>query len=146
VEIVLLIVGLAVASMAIGLVVSAGVRTADTTMPLLVVVTMVQVVLSGALMSLTGRPVLNALSLLSPSRWALAATASTIDLNTLLPPLPSRPPDGMWRHQPVTWLQNTATLVGLTAVLALILLWQLRRLDPGRRPGQPAIVRAGDHG
>jgi ABC-type multidrug transport system ATPase subunit len=123
---------LGMVSMAMGLVVSAMVSTSEKTLPLLVVLSMGQLVLSGALVQpLAGKPGLEQLAWLSPSRWGLAAAAATIDLAGILPPLSA--PDGLWRHQPGTWLMDMGILAGLGVVFVLIAWWRLERLRPGRR-------------
>src|SRR5579875_3351796 len=74
-----------VASAMLGLVLSALVRSGEQIMPLLVVSIMAQLVLSGGLVPVTGRLVLDQLSWAMPSRWGYAAAASTIDLRHLVP-------------------------------------------------------------
>lgn len=64
----------------VGLVLSALVTSTEQTMPALVGVVMLQLVLSGALFEIAGRQVLEQIAWLSPSRWAYAASASTLDL------------------------------------------------------------------
>jgi ABC-type cobalamin/Fe3+-siderophores transport system ATPase subunit len=132
--------GLAIASMVAGLVVSASVKTAETTMPLLGVATMLQVFLSGALMPLSDRAALNWLSWLSPSRWAMAAIASTINLSELLPALPPHPTDELSRHEAHTWLVNMGMVLVLTVALCLAVLWPPAARRPRRRP---LMTRAG---
>ncbi|TYL51451.1 FHA domain-containing protein [Nocardioides sp. BGMRC 2183] len=63
-----------------GLALSALVTSTEQTMPALVGVIMVQLVLSGALFAIAGRPLLEQIAWLSPSRWAYAATASAMGL------------------------------------------------------------------
>lgn len=67
-------------AMMLGLLVSALVRKEEVTMPLLVLLAIVQVVFCGALLTLDGVPVLEQLSWLVPSRWAFGAMAGTVDL------------------------------------------------------------------
>jgi ABC transport system ATP-binding/permease protein len=64
----------------VGLALSALVRSNEQTMPTLVGVIMIQLVLSGSLFGIAGRLVLEQVAWLSPSRWAYAATASTMGL------------------------------------------------------------------
>jgi ABC-type multidrug transport system ATPase subunit len=98
-ELMLAMFALGVASMSLGLLISALVDTSDKAMPLLVVVVMFQVVLSGGIFPLHGKVGLEQVSWLSPSRWGYAATASTVNLNTVIPPttvaLPPRGPAGI---------------------------------------------------
>jgi hypothetical protein len=86
VELMLAMFALGVASMTLGLVLSSLVDTSDKAMPLLVVVVMFQVVLSGGIFPLHGKAGLQEVSWVSPSRWGYAATASTVNLNTVIPP------------------------------------------------------------
>ena len=67
------------------------------TMPLLVVAIMSQLVFSGGMIPVTDRLVLDQLSWLTPARWGLAATASTVDLIRLVPG-PLTPQDSYWKH------------------------------------------------
>ncbi len=64
----------------VGLAISALVTSNEQTMPTLVGVIMIQLVLSGALFGIAGRLVLEQVAWLSPSRWAYAATASSMGL------------------------------------------------------------------
>ncbi len=86
VELMLAMFALGVASMTLGLLLSSIADTSDKAMPLLVVVVMFQVVLSGGVFPLHGKAGLQEVSWLSPSRWGYAATASTANLNTVIPP------------------------------------------------------------
>jgi ABC transport system ATP-binding/permease protein len=86
VELVLAMFALGVASMTLGLLLSSLVDTSDKAMPLLVVVVMFEVVLSGGIFPLHGKVGLEEVSWLSPSRWGYAATASTVNLNEVIPP------------------------------------------------------------
>ena len=113
----------------VGLVVSASVANADRGMPLLVLVLMVELVVSGGLFPVNGRPGLEQVAWLVPSRWAYAMGAATLDLN----PTRRTEPDALWRHEAGAWL----LAAGMHAVLGLVLVgvttWLLRRLDPARR-------------
>jgi len=124
---------LAIASMALGLLISAVVNSSDKTMPLLVVAVLVEVVLSGGIIRLNGIAGLEQLSWLSPSRWGFGAVASTIDLNHVTPPPPGNSPDPLWNHTPQAWFLNMGMLVVLTVLLASVTWWRLRQASPGRR-------------
>jgi ABC transport system ATP-binding/permease protein len=86
VELVLAMFALGVASMTLGLLLSSVVDTSDKAMPLLVLVVMFQVVLSGGIFTLHGKVGLEEASWLDPSRWGYAATGSTVNLNAVIPP------------------------------------------------------------
>ncbi len=132
-ELMLSMAGLAIVSMAMGLLISASVSSSEKTMPLLVLLTLAQVILCGALVALPGKIGLEQLSWVVPSRWGMAATASTVDLNTLQPPLHDAPPDSLWRHTRATWLTDMGVLVGLGLAFLATTWWQLERLRPGRK-------------
>ena len=58
-----------------------------------------------------------------PARWGFAASASTVDLNSVEAGLPV---DRLWRHVPSAWLHNTGMLVALAVVLAGLVRFRLR--------------------
>ncbi|MFJ9617559.1 FHA domain-containing protein [Streptomyces noursei] len=127
-EITLAVALLAFTAMMLGLLVSALVRKEEVTMPLLVLLAIVQVVFCGALHSLRGTPVLEQLAWLVPSRWALGAMAGTIDLHRILPqPLTADP---LLRHAVGPWLLDMGMLVVLSAVFGFLVLRLLRRHEP----------------
>ncbi|MGN5377092.1 ABC transporter permease [Streptomyces lasalocidi] len=66
IELILVVVLLSTTSMMLGLIISALVRTAEKTMPLLVLATVVQVMFSGAVFPLFNQTGLNQLSWLAP--------------------------------------------------------------------------------
>src|SRR5580704_3237607 len=132
VEIVLAIVVLSLASMALGLLVSSIVSTSEKAMPLLVMLAIAQVILSGGVLPLNGKVGLNQLSWISPSRWGFAATASTVKLNVISPPV-SGLPDPVWDHKPAIWLMDMGLMVVLALVFTIIAWRRLVRLSPGRK-------------
>jgi ABC-2 type transporter len=85
VELMLAMFVLGVGSMALGLLLSSVVDTSEKAMPLLVLVVMAQVVLSGGIFPVKTVGV-QEVSWLSPSRWGYAAAAATVDLNHVIPP------------------------------------------------------------
>jgi ABC transport system ATP-binding/permease protein len=133
VEIMLAMALLAIASMTIGLLISAVVNSSDKTMPLLVVAVLVEVVLCGGVIRLNTMAGLEQLAWLSPSRWGFAAAASTVDLNKVTPPPPGNTPDPLWNHTPHVWFINMGVLLALAVVFASITWWRLRQASPGRR-------------
>ena len=130
VELILGIALLAVASMCLGLFVSALVSTSEKAMPFLVLFTLVQVVLSGYVVPLADNVGLKQLSVISPSRWGLAAAASTVDLNHIS----AAPPfDPLWDQTSGNWLRDMGIMAGLALIFTLLTWIRLRRLSPGRR-------------
>jgi ABC-type multidrug transport system ATPase subunit len=129
-EIILAIALLAIASMCLGLFVSAIVSTSEKAMPFLVLFTMIQVVLSGYVVPLADNVGLKQLSVIAPSRWGLAATASTVNLNQIsqAPPF-----DPLWKQTSANWLRDMGIMAGLAVIFALLAYIKLRTLGPRRR-------------
>ncbi|MEW2573832.1 FHA domain-containing protein [Streptomyces sp. NPDC047070] len=119
---------LAFTAMMLGLLVSALVRKEEVTMPLLVLLAIVQVVFCGALLRLDGVPGIEQLSWLVPSRWALGAMAGTVGLARLVPG--DLTADPLFRHSAGVWLLNLGMLVVLSAVFGLLVARLLRRHEP----------------
>jgi ABC-type multidrug transport system ATPase subunit len=136
-ELTLAVALLAIASMTVGLLISVLVNSSDKSMPLLVVVVLVQVVLSGGVFQLNGKLVLGQLSWLSPSRWGYGALAATSNLNHISPPAtaPGTKPnlDTLWNQSAGNWLLEMAMQVVLMAIIIAIIWWRLGRVGPGRR-------------
>jgi ABC-type multidrug transport system ATPase subunit len=132
VELVLAVAVLAVVSMTLGLLISAFVSSSDKTMPLLVVVVLAQLVLSGGVFPLNGRVGVEQLSWFAPSRWGFGATASTTNLNQISPPTPGTKPDPLWNHNPRIWLLDMAMQLALAAGFIWLTRWRLHRMSPGR--------------
>jgi ABC-type multidrug transport system ATPase subunit len=133
-ELILAMAVLAVASMTLGLLISAVVGSADKTMPFLVLAVLVEVVLSGGVFALNGITGLEQVSWLAPSRWGFGAIAATADLNHIQPLSPGTTPDPLWNHTAHNWLLEMSMQLVLTVVL-ILLTW--RRLARTRsRRGQ----------
>jgi ABC-type multidrug transport system ATPase subunit len=130
IEILVVIAALGLASMCVGLLVSAMVSTSEKAVPFLVMITLVQVVLCGGLVKLgTG---LAQVAWIAPSRWGFAATASTINFNAF----PNNPlADSLYSPTATAWLRDVGVLIGLAALYSLITWMRLRRLGPRRRKG-----------
>ncbi len=143
VEIALAIMAVTVVSMIIGLVISAMISNADRGMPLLVLVVMAELVLSGGMFGVNGRPPLEQLAWLSPSRWAFAMGASTISLNDLKQAA-RQDTDPLWGavageaglDRTTTWLMGAGASAVEALVLVLLLVLALRRMDPHRKPAK----------
>jgi ABC transport system ATP-binding/permease protein len=134
VEILLALAVLALASMCLGLLVSALVSTSEKAMPFLVLLTMIQVILSGGVVSLNGKTGLTQLAWISPSRWGYGAMASTANLN-VISPTAGNFTDPLWTHSAGTWLRDMGAQAGLAVIFALLAWFRLRRLGPRRRRG-----------
>ncbi|MGW1029622.1 FHA domain-containing protein [Streptomyces sp. NPDC002577] len=127
-EITLAVALLAFTSMMLGLLISALVRKEEVTMPLLVLLAIVQVVFCGLLLDLNGVPGLEQLAWLMPSRWAVGAMAGTVGLARTVPG--DLTDDPMFEHAAGTWLLNMGMLVVLAAVFGFAVMRLLRRREP----------------
>jgi ABC-type multidrug transport system ATPase subunit len=132
-EITLIMAVLAIASMTLGLLISAFVKTSERALPLLFLSVMAQLVFTGGIFSLNGMAGLDQLSWLFPSRWGFAAVASTTNLNVISPSGPGTKLDPLWNHTARTWLLDMALQVALAAVLAFLTWRRLRSRGPARR-------------
>ena len=128
IEITVAVALLAFTAMMLGLLVSAMVRKEEVTMPLLVLLAIVQVVFCGALLKLHGVPGLEQLSWLVPSRWALGGMAGTIGLARIVPG--ELTGDPLFRHSAGAWLLNMSMLVVLSLLFGVLVSRLLRRHEP----------------
>jgi ABC-type multidrug transport system ATPase subunit/pSer/pThr/pTyr-binding forkhead associated (FHA) protein len=117
----------ALTATALGLLVSALVKTTEQTTPVLVVAVMAQLVLSGGLFELHGQAVLEQVSWLSPTRWGFASGASTVDLRPM-----TQIDDPLWAHTAFSWWRGAVLLCVQAVVLVLAARLALRRHEPGR--------------
>ena len=131
-EILIGIAVLAMASMCLGLLVSALVSTSEKAMPILVLLTMAQVILSGGVVSLVNKPGLEQLAYIAPSRWGFGAVASTVNLNVIGVVAPGSS-DPLWAQTPGNWLHDMGMLLALAVVFTLFTWLAMRRLGPRRR-------------
>jgi ABC-type multidrug transport system ATPase subunit len=133
-ELLLAVAALAVASMCLGLLVSSLVSTSEKAMPFLVLLTMIQVILSGGMLSLSGKAGLKQLALLAPAHWGFGALASTCNLNVISPSAANLT-HPLWNHTASTWLRDMSLTIALAAICALLTWIRLRRTGPRTRNG-----------
>ncbi len=131
-ELLIAVAVLAVASMCLGLMVSAFVSTSEKAMPFLVMLTMFQVILSGGVLPFNGMNGLSQLSWIAPARWGFASLASTVNLNGI-GLLPGTDADPLWTTSSVDWVRDVGITAGWAVVYLLVTLVQLHRLGPRRR-------------
>lgn len=124
------IMALGFTSMMFGLIISALVKTAEKTMPLLVMFAIIQVVFTGCLFALHGTVGVNQFSFLMPSRWAVAASGATLDFNLISPPETPGDPDPLWEHTAGTWLMDMGALIALGVICGFFVARFLRRHEP----------------
>jgi ABC-type multidrug transport system ATPase subunit len=118
-------------SMMVGLIISALVKTAEKTMPLLVMFAIVQIVFTGVLFQLFGKPGVEQLSWLMPARWAVAGAGATANLNVLLPWDPTRRThDVLWQHTTGAWTLDVVVLLAMSVLCGFVVARLLRRHEP----------------
>jgi ABC-type multidrug transport system ATPase subunit/ABC-type multidrug transport system permease subunit len=157
-EFLLAVVMVALSSAMLGLVISSLVDNADKTMPLLVLITMAQLVFSGGIVPVEGTPGLEQVSYAAPARWGYAALASAGDVNKLTlagkkfgdvnPQAPNPDKlinskavlDPLWKHTSDAYLIDIGFGVGVGVVCVIITSLLIRRMDPktGKRRPNPA--------
>ncbi|WP_431988502.1 FHA domain-containing protein [Streptomyces parvulus] len=130
VELSLPIMALGFTSMMFGLIISALVKTAEKTMPLLVMFAIIQVVFTGCLFALNGAVGVNQFSYLMPSRWAVAAAGATLDFNRISPPEEGAGNDPLWEHTVGAWGMDMAALIVLGVICGFFVARFLRRHEP----------------
>ncbi|MFG2636080.1 FHA domain-containing protein [Streptomyces sp. NPDC048362] len=130
-ELCLPIMALGFTSMMFGLVISSLVKTAEKTMPLLVMFAIIQVVFTGCLFTLHGTLGVNEFSYLMPSRWAVAAAGTTLDLNKIAPNTDDpTSTDPLWDHTASAWTVDMLALIALGVVCGFLVARFLRRHEP----------------
>lgn len=124
-ELFVAVAGTCVVAAIIGMALSALARSSDQILPLLVVAIMAQLVFSSGIIPVTNRAGLDQLSWLTPARWGFAASASTIDLNTV-EPSPFSPKDSHWDHTAGAWLLDMGMICVLAVAYSGFVLWKIR--------------------
>jgi len=127
-EIGVAVVAVTLSSMVVGLLISTLISNADRGMPLLVVVVMLQMVLSGGLFALGKSVGLDQISWIVPSRWAYAMGAVTMNLRAA-----DGNSDALWRDSSTTWVADALVLGGLSLALVFLVGAGMRRYEPRRR-------------
>ena len=116
-EVLIATLALALTSMLLGLLISALVNSSEVTMPALVLTTMGQVVLSGAVpIRQTG--LLDVVGLPNPGYWAMNQMATTADLNTISG-LADDDQGAFWEAVPENWQLSLMVLVGLATAMLI---------------------------
>ncbi|MGW1074222.1 FHA domain-containing protein [Streptomyces sp. NPDC002537] len=132
-ELCLVVIALGFTSMMIGLVISSLVKTAEKTMPLLVMFAIVQVVFTGIMFKIYDSPGVEQAAWLMPSRWALGAAAATLDLVHISLPMDKNNRDNtdpLWAHTASQWAIDVGVLVALGIVCGFAVARLLRRHEP----------------
>ncbi|GGS73579.1 ABC transporter ATP-binding protein [Streptomyces violaceus] len=124
------IMALGFTSMMFGLIISSLVKTAEKTMPLLVMFAIIQVVFTGCLFTLHGSVGVNQFSFLMPSRWAVAASGATLDFNKISPPETAGDTDPLWEHTVGAWAMDMGALLAIGVLCGFFVARFLRRHEP----------------
>ncbi|GAA4812016.1 ATP-binding cassette domain-containing protein [Tomitella cavernea] len=127
-ELLIVAAALAFTAMMGGLVVSALVGREEVTMPLLVLIAIVQVIFCGALLPLYSIPGLAEVSWFVPARWALGAMAGTLHLQELLPGKFGEDP--LFASDVGSWVMDVGILAALSVTAGGVVYWLLRRQEP----------------
>jgi len=114
---------LCVAAMTLGLLVSTLAKKVEQAVLVNALVMIGEIALNGASTDLT-ESVLAPLAMLLPSRWGLAAAASSMDLRSIST---AAVPDAMWQHTTGQWINNLGALLVLTVVFFATTVVFLRR-------------------
>lgn len=122
-EIVVVVMALAVVSMVAGLLLSALIATGEAAMPVLVVVTMAQVVLSGAI-QLRYEWILDWLAMFDPAYWAMNAMSAAVNLN-VLSGLKGVDRIAWWKPTAYVWQAGLVHLALMFAAVLALALWRL---------------------
>ncbi|KKZ73439.1 FHA domain-containing protein [Streptomyces showdoensis] len=133
IELCIQVIALGLTSMMVGLVISALVKTAEKTMPLLVMFAIIQVVFTGILFQVYGSPGLEQFAWLMPSRWGIAGAGTTLDLAHLMPPWDHKNPDNtdaLWEHSVGQWSLDLGIQLLMATVCCVLVARLLRRHEP----------------
>jgi ABC-type multidrug transport system ATPase subunit len=118
--------GTCIASATLGLVLSAIAQSNEQIMQLLAGSIILQLVLAGGMIPVTGRAGLNQLSWLTPARWGYAAGASSIDFPNLVKVKQIPTNDPIWQHSKHIFLFDMGMLAALSLFYAGYVRWSIR--------------------
>jgi ABC-type multidrug transport system ATPase subunit len=118
--------GTCIASATLGLVLSAVAQSNEQIMQLLAGSIILQLVLAGGMIPVTGRAGLNQLSWLTPARWGYAAGASSIDFPDLVKVKQIPTNDPIWQHSKHIFLFDMAMLAALSLLYGGYVRWRIR--------------------
>ncbi|MGH3877364.1 MAG: ATP-binding cassette domain-containing protein [Actinophytocola sp.] len=122
---------MSVAAMSAGLLISVLAKRLEQAVALATAAAIAQVALSGGMSDLASKPwFVQAVSWLLPARWGFAATASSVDLQTLAPGPTSDP---LWEHSTTQWAFDLSMLGMLTVAFTAAAIVLLNRRLTGRQ-------------
>jgi ABC transport system ATP-binding/permease protein len=118
--------GTCIASATLGLLLSAIAQSNEQIMQLLAGSIILQLVLAGGMIPVTGRAGLNQLSWVTPARWGYAAGASSIDFPNLVKVKQIPTNDPIWQHSKHIFLFDMGMLAALSLFYAGYVRWSIR--------------------
>jgi ABC transport system ATP-binding/permease protein len=118
--------GTCVASATLGLVLSSIAQSNEQIMQLLAGSIILQLVLAGGMIPVTGRAGLNQLSWITPARWGYAAGASSIDFPSLVKVKQIPTNDPIWQHSKHIYVLDMAMLAVLSVFYTAYVRWSIR--------------------
>jgi ABC transport system ATP-binding/permease protein len=126
-EIAIPVASLAAAMAVVGLAASALIRSADHAMPVLVALVMVQLVLSGAIVGVAGRPVLEQVAWIAPARWAYAASGASVHLGRTQRGVEDAVRDPLQAFDATRWTTDVGVIVLIGVLAGVVGLFAVRR-------------------
>jgi ABC transport system ATP-binding/permease protein len=118
--------GTCIASATLGLVLSSIAQSNEQIMQLLAGSIILQLVLAGGMIPVTGRAGLNQLSWITPARWGYAAGASSIDFPSLVKVKQIPTNDPIWQHSKHIYVLDMAMLAALSVFYTGYVRWSIR--------------------
>jgi ABC transport system ATP-binding/permease protein len=118
-----------VAAMTLGLLISCTLKKLEQAVAAVTGVSIAQIAFNGAFSDLSQSHALNSISVLLPSRWGVAATAASSNMNGISP---TAYHDALWRHSLGQWTVDMLIITGLgmTFLLLAILVLSKRLESP----------------
>jgi ABC transport system ATP-binding/permease protein len=134
IELILAMALVSIASMCLGLLLSAIVSTSEQSTLLMFPIVIVQVIMTGGAVPVDKNG-LKQVAWFFPARWGFGSAASTVNLAkiTVPPGTPVPNPDPVWAHDARTWLTDMGLQVVLALAFAIIAWWRLAKQGPLKR-------------
>jgi ABC transport system ATP-binding/permease protein len=115
---------MSLAAMTLGLLISVLMRKLEQAIAVVTGVSIAQIALNGVASNLSSNHLMNAISMIFPSRWGLAAAAASVNLRDISPTVT---PDALWRHTVLQWTIDVSGLFLLTVAYFLVACYVLAR-------------------
>ncbi|WP_163552710.1 FHA domain-containing protein [Candidatus Frankia alpina] len=154
-EMLIAVIVVSLASAMLGLLISALVDNADKTMPLLVLITMAQLIFSGGIVPVKGTAGLEQVAYIAPARWGFASMSSIADMNRITLAGVLRPDgpkklinpkavvDPFYDHTASTYLTDIIAGAAIGILFIIIVSMLIRRMDPKTVKRAPATPVSG---